>query len=247
MGSHVDAPKPTAEERALQAKQAQLLDLQSQIITRQMDQQQALLPFMAEQLGMKIIKNKDGQIIGAKKIVTAQDKQRTAIENQLLQRTQDALGGKLPVDPGLESQLGNQEQTLREKLQQQFGPGYETSTPGIQALQEFQKSADSLRYGARTGQLTLAEQLGLSHQEMDLQQQQQQMGLFRQAAVGDPLSFASGAGSTAQGYGQAQVPYIQQRQMELQANMFNAQNSGLGAIGGIFGQLFGAVAPMAFG
>jgi hypothetical protein len=242
----VKVPGPSKEERLLQQRQADLLQQQSEIIGKQMQQQEALLPFMAEQMGIDLQRDSKGNVIGATKRADPLEAKRTDIEKQLLQRTQDALGGKLPVDPALESSLGTQEQQLRSKLQQQFGAGYETSTPGIQALEEFRKSAEGLRYGARTGQLTLSEQLGLSNQEMQLNQQQQQLGIFRQAAIGDPLSFMSASGSTAQGYGQAQVPFIQQRQMQLNASIANAQNSMqmMGGIGSMFGTLFGGLMGM---
>lgn len=241
-GPKVEAPKPSKEERLLQQRQADLLGQQSAIIEKQMQQQEALLPFMADQMGIELQRDSTGRVIGAKKKYDPMEAQRTDIEKQLLQRTQDALGGKLPVDPALESQLKSQEQQLRDRLSQQFGAGYETSTPGIQALSEFSKTAEGLRYGARTGQLTLAEQLGLSRQEMQLAQSQQQLGMFRQAAIGDPMSFMQASGQTAAGYGQAQIPYIQDRQMQLQANMANAQNSMqmMGGIGSLFGSLFGA-------
>lgn len=246
MGStNVSVPGPTAEERALQAQQASLLKQQGEIISSQVSQQKALLPFFAEQAGIKLQYNDKGDVIGATHIDDPLEAQNKQIQGLFNQRTLDALGGKLPVDPALEQELSTKEQTLRDHLQQQFGPGYETSTPGIQTLNEFFKSAEGLRYGARTGQMTLAEQLGLARGEQGMATQGQNINIFRGFGISDPVAFAQASGQTASGYGQAQVPFIQQRQMQLQASMANAQNqmqmmSGFGQLAGsLFGGVFG--------
>lgn len=58
-------------------------------------------------------------------------------EQLLLERQNAALRGELPVNPALLSDLDEQEAQLRESLLQNLGTGYETSTPGIEALSEF--------------------------------------------------------------------------------------------------------------
>lgn len=78
----------------------------------------------------------------------------------LMGRYEKAAKGELPVSPGLERSLGEEEQQLKETLRRNLGPGYETSEPGIRALREFSQRRQELREGARTGELTRAEQLG---------------------------------------------------------------------------------------
>lgn len=247
MGSTtVSVPGPSDEEKALQAAQAQLLKQQSSIISSQVEQQKALFPFFAEQAGYKLKYDDKGAITGAEKINDPLEQQSKDIQSLFNQRTLDALGGKLPVDPALERELATKEQTLRDALFQKLGPGYETSTPGIQTLDEFFKSAEGLRYGARTGQLTLSEQLGLARTESNLGAQGQNLNIFRGFGISDPITFAQATGSNAQGYGQAQIPFIQQRQMQLQASIANAQNqmSMMSGFGQLAGTVLGAVFPM---
>lgn len=240
MGGGVKVPGPSQEEKDLQKQQADLLKIQTGILENQQKQQAVLLPFLAEQQGYHVTTDADGNITAISKTPSELDNMKADLEKQLTQRQLDALAGNLPVDPGLEKDLGRQEQTLREKLSQQLGPGYETSTAGIQALGDYNTNAEVLRAGARTGQLTLAEQLGISREQQNQYSQSTNQDFLRQIAVGDPLTFAGAFGQVAAGYGQAQQPYIQQRQMQLQASIANAQSSasmfgaGIGLVGALF-------------
>lgn len=282
-GPSVEAPKPSDEERALQREQAELLRQQRDILSDQADMQELLLPAFAAQSGLNLIYGDDGEITGVEHIIDpalqqqateAQFEQLLAeqefykensglrelqfdVEKQLAERSLKALRGELDVDPALERELGQQEETLRERLRQQFGAGFETGTPGIQALQEFQDSATGLRSAARRGELTLSEQLGQARTALRQGQGQQTInnlgqllglqgintGNQQQAIFGPALSIAGGIGQNAAGFGSAQIPYQQQRQMEFDASMFNAQNSGgfLGPLGSIFGSVLSAV------
>lgn len=252
MGSSVSVPGPSQEERDLQRNQAELLALQRQIIEEQRTQNRIILPFLAQQEGFNVTTDDHGNVTSVSMTPQAQaDKDlQSQITRALNQRSLDALAGNLPVDPGLERDLTTQEAELRNKLALQLGPGYETSTPGIQALDEFRKTADELRYGARTGQLTLAEQLGITREQQNQFSRQSSEDVLRTSAIGDPLTFAGAFGQTAKGYGQAQVPFIQQRQMQLQASIANAQSSnalfgaGIGAIGAFFSDEDGKADPV---
>lgn len=240
MGGGVKVPGPSKEERALQAQQAELLKTQTQILQGQQKQQAVLLPFLAEQQGFDVTTDADGNITSIHKRDSELDRMKQELDQQLTQRQLDALAGNLPVSPALEKELGRQESTLREKLSKQFGPGYSTTTPGIQALGDQNTNAEALREGARNAQLTLAEQLGIAREQQNQYTQQTNQDFLRQVAVGDPLTFAGAFGQVAAGYGKAQEPYIQQRQMQLQASIANSQSSasifgaGIGLIGSLF-------------
>lgn len=242
MGTKVEAPEVTPEERELQRNQAELLALQRTIITEQRAQNRILLPFLAEQEGFDVTVDENGVITGITQRAeeTAKRAQTAEIERLLGERSLAALRGELPVDPALEKDLEVQEEELRNQLAQQFGPGFETSSPGIEALEEFRRTSEILRSGARTGQLTLAEQLGITREQQNQFKRQSSQDVIRTSAIGDPLTFAGAFGQTARGFGQAQVPFIQQRQMQLQANVANAQSSmgmlgaGIGLIGSLF-------------
>jgi hypothetical protein len=58
--------------------------------------------------------------------------------------------------PALEASLEKEEATLRETLSRNLGPDYETSTPGIQAMDTFRKRADLLREESRRSMRGLA-------------------------------------------------------------------------------------------
>jgi hypothetical protein len=223
MGGKTSVPGPSPEERALQAQQTELLKFQTDILKQQQQQQKVLLPFLADQQGYSVQMDDTGNITGITKKNDPLQQQNDEITGLLNKRTLDALHGDLPVDPALETSLHTNEQQMRERLSQQFGPGYETSTPGIETLGNFMNQSEQLRYGARTGQLTLGEQLGITRQQQDQFTQQTNQDVLRQAAFGDPMSIAGAYGQVAKGYGQAQQPYIQQRQLQAQVAQGNAQ------------------------
>lgn len=252
MGSKVTVPGPSDEEKLLQKNQAELLGLQAQIIKEQRAQNAIILPFLAQQEGFTVQTDANGNITGITQTEeeTARRAQESEITRLLGERSLAALKGELPVDPALEKDLQTQEQELRNNLTSRFGPGYETSTPGIQALEEFRRTSEILRSGARTGQLTLAEQLGITREQQQQFSRQSSGDVLRTSAIGDPLTFAGAFGQTARGYGQAQIPFIQQRQMQTQASIANAQSSagllgaGLGAIGAFFSDEDGKADPI---
>ena len=97
-----------------------------------------------------------------------------------------------------------------------------------------------LREGARTGQLTLAEQLGLAREQQNDYSRGASQDVLRQTSIGDPLTFAGAFGQVARGFGQAQQPYIEDRRLRAQVSMQNSASgtsllgAGLGAIGAFF-------------
>jgi len=256
-GGDSAVPQPSAAEVALQQAQASLLQQQTQIIQEQRDQQKILLPFLAEQEGFDVEMNENGTIKAIKKKADPEDAKRKELESMYLDRSLKAMRGELELDPALEESLKTGEQQLREKLQSQFGPGYETSSPAIESLGQFMRSSEILREGARTGQLTLSEQLGITREQQEQFSRGSSMDALRGSAIGDPMSFAGAFGQAARGYGQAQVPYLQQRQMQaqvpyLQQRQMQAQASSassdrlfrlLGAGIGAGGQIGAAAVP----
>lgn len=197
-------------------------------------------------------------------------KQSKEIQGLLNEKTLAGLRGDLPVDPALEREITGQGQTLKDRLRAQLGSGYETSSAGIEALQKFDEGANVLRSNARHGEISLAEQLSLAREGASFAQGganlaatqarlpgvdplssggfafglgqggQQTQGTLRNVLAG-PLGIAGGLGQNAAGY-QMPIGQLQNtRNMELQANIQNSQNSmaGLGAIGSIFGTVLG--------
>lgn len=244
MGGGVSVPGPSQEERDLQRAQKDMIDLQRQIITQQSAQQKILLPFLAEQEGFDVQVDDNGTITAITKRADPLADQSKEIQGLLNERSLKALKGELPIDPGLERDLAAQRSTLMESLTRQFGPGGLTSSPAQEALQRFNESEDILREGARTGQLTLAEQLGITREQQNDFARQSSQDTLRASAIGDPLTFAGAFGQVANNYLRAQQPFIQQRQLQTQASIANAQAStgifgaGIGALGSIGAAFF---------
>ena len=240
MGGGAKVPGPSDEEKLLQKNQAELLALQTEILKQQRQQQAVLLPFLAEQEGFQVETDQFGNVTKISKTPSELENMQKELETKLTRRSLDALAGNLPVSPGLERDISKNTETLRERLGQQLGPGFETSSPGIEALAKDTENAEVLREGARTAQLTLAEQLSITRSQQDQFQRQSSQDILRQGAVGDPLTLAGAFGQTASGYGKAQEPFIAQRQMQLQASMANASSkasmfgAGIGLIGSLF-------------
>lgn len=246
MGGETNVPGPSAAETALQESQADLLRQQREIIEEQRAQQKILLPFLAEQEGFDVEMDDKGNIKSIKKKADPDDAKRKELEGMFLDRSLQAMKGELPLDPALEESLKSGEEQLREKLQSQFGPGYETSSPAIETLGQFMRSSEILREGARTGQLTLSEQLGITREQQEQFTRGSATDALRNTAIGDPMTFAGAFGQTARGYGQAQSPYLQQRQMQAQASSANSDRlykllgAGIGAGGSIGAAYFGS-------
>lgn len=225
----------------MQRQQAETLKLQREILEQQRQQQKVLLPFLAEQEGFKAETDEFGNITKISKTDTVIDRKRKELEEGLVERSLRALKGELPVDPALERSLEVNERTLREKLRAQLGPGFETSSAGIESLGDFSRNAEILRFGARTETLTLAEQLALTREQQNLFKKQSAQDVLTNQAQGVPLTLAGGFGQNARGFGAAQQPFIEQRKMQLQASIANAQtsagrlNAGIGAIGSFVG------------
>lgn len=241
MSTKVKVPKPTAEELALRGEQTALLRQQRELIMDQHKQQQALLPIFAKQLGLDISFDSNGNI-SATEINDPLDSKRKEIQGLELDRSLAALKGELPVDPALERNLSEQREKLTGRLRDQLGTGFETSSAGIEALQKYEDSAESLRYGARRGELTLAEQLSLARQGADAQTGGSNRGQL-QSFLNQPMQIAGGLGSVASGFQMPIGQMINQRQMQFDANMQNSRNTmgGLGVLGDIFGTAIGAV------
>jgi hypothetical protein len=176
-----------------------------------------------------------GGITGIERIVDPLEDRRKGIEEAFLTRTEKALAGELPENPALLADLREQEQSLNEKLQRQLGPGFETSTPGIQALSQFDEFKEGILESARRGDLTLAESLGLARENAAFTNQQADFGNLSSLRQFNS-QIAQGTGQVASGFGAAQQPFQQNRQMQFQINQQNANRPNA------FGSLFGTIA-----
>lgn len=157
----------TPQQQALLNSQQQGLTAEQQQLLKQLGDQNLLQPQLLAALG--ITKNADGSYssggTGDKANalqdqqfgdIMAGDPEQQQINSLLRQRQINALNGTGPSDPTMERNLQLQEQQLRSQLQAQLGSGYETSTPGMQALADFQTSANEQRFTNNQALLTNA-------------------------------------------------------------------------------------------
>jgi hypothetical protein len=149
------------------ALQGQLLEYQQSQLAQEQERQR-LQPLLYEASGVKPIYDEAGKITGFS--LTPEAQARKDYENQLLEHQRKALAGELPVDPTLERALTEGEQQLRAQLQAQLGTDYETSSPGIQALEEYRKRAAEARATVAHGQLTSGQQLLQTQTQMNQEQ-----------------------------------------------------------------------------
>lgn len=237
---------PTPEEQAAQEYQ--------QASLRQLRLNEALLPTQLEQQGYRATYGENGEITGVEAIAGSNQQLEREVQHQLLERAQQAMRGELPVDPGLERQFGVQERALREQLRKNLGTGYETSTPGIEALADFNERKANTIYSAQHGEINSATQLALAtgqgnNQNFGVGQSvtnpsQSSAAMLQpflaqgssagqiQNTMGGVASLyngANGLGTLSQLYGNALQPYQQQRQGQFLADV-NAQRNNLGGI-----------------
>ncbi len=239
-GGDVIVPGPTAQETALTVEQTNLLRDQRDILTEQVRVQNLLQPFLFEGSGVTPRTDASGKIIGFDPVADPNEVLREEIETGFLERTQAALKGELPVNPALLKDLDEQEEEVNARLFKDLGPGFKTSTPGIETLSEFATFRENLLESARRGDLTLAEQLGIAREgsnERRIDDTIARLLGINQAT----LPGATGFGNVAAGFGAAREPFERQRGLELQASMHNASQPDF------FGQLVGTAAGQASG
>lgn len=223
--TNVNFPDRSPEEAALLREQTDILRKQEARLSESLRQQDLLQPLLFGELGIQAIKDASGNIVGYEKAaLTPEQQQQQQIESKLRERTLAALEGNLPVDPALERSLTEGRATLGETLLRQLGPGYETSTPGIQALAEFNKRAEELRFGARTGALSLSEQLSGAREARDLQRDALTFGNIM-GTTNARLPFIQTGAGIGSAFSGPLSNFLQNRGLNLQANVASASNA----------------------
>jgi hypothetical protein len=228
-GKKLKVPEMAPEQQELQRMQLELL-------REQRSMQDLLAPYFFKRAGLQP-RYEGGKIVGFDEALDPESQMRRNIERGLLERSQKALRGELDLDPALEREIAEGTRLQEEAMRQQLGPGWETSTPGIQARATANQRAAELRSAARRGELTLSEQLGLAR------------GTANEAITGASLANIGGAaglssrlplvGAVNQSFG----PYMAERQLRMQTAAYNAsQPSALSEILGLVGMVGGMAA-----
>jgi hypothetical protein len=94
--------------------------------------------------------------------MTDSEKQDYQLNKLTKQRQMDALEGKLPVSPALESELQSEQTQAEEVLQRKLGKDWMLSTPGQSLMAKIKQKADLVREESRRGMITTAEGLAAS-------------------------------------------------------------------------------------
>jgi hypothetical protein len=79
---------------------------------------------------------------------TSPEAQARTLSGQYLTQAQQALTGQASIDPTITRQLDEQERALNQRLQNELGPGYATTTAGQQALSDFSKRKSEAIYSS---------------------------------------------------------------------------------------------------
>lgn len=168
-------------------------------------------------------------------------------QEQILQLAQEremkALKGELPVDASLMSDLKQREDQLRQSLSKKFGPGYETSTGGTQALSDFERARQATLDAVRRGDINTGEALNLSQTGLLNDKTANFLGQTSGVA-GMTNPFISAYGNNATGAVNALNYYSNDRARQAQ---FNLANQGGGFMDYFRGALGGALAGGASG
>lgn len=126
-------------------------------------------------------------------------------------RTLSALRGELPTDPTLLRQMQLGDIDIDNALRKQLGTGYETSTPGIQAMNDWRQRKAELVYGANQNQMNQGFQNYLSGTSNLFTRQLQQVGALGGIPSGS-LPFIS-AGNSLTGAAAAPFNTLAQQQL----------------------------------
>lgn len=213
----VSVPPETDEERELKSAQLDIAREQLALAKEQRQQAKELEPILLRSMGIQRDPT-TGQL--AEGFTPEQERSRQITQLQQ-ERSLAALRGELPVSPTLEREIAAGANMLRERMARQLGPGWETSTPGIQAMREFEAQSEALREAERRDQLTTAETLGLARegQRTATSQSYQQVLQANKELLG---SSYLRAGRTT---GEALNPYQARTAMALRAKTENARAS----------------------
>lgn len=183
---------PLQTELAEQGIELNALELDA--IKDQIERNAALEPLLLETIGFE--KDEEGNYIP---VEGEQDPLLATLE----ERYMGAIEGKEGVSPYLETQLEEERAKLEEDLSRRLGPNWRSTTPGIQAMEEFQSRADMLREEARQSTIASAGSQYLTARGLMAGEKQQKIGniatLMGKGTAVTPVSGGTGTISAGGG------------------------------------------------
>ncbi len=143
-----------------------LMEGQTKLANQAWYQQQSMLPSLYKELGYNFTTNEDGtysltpmtdeeRYAGMSEL----EKQQYDLQKTSAEREMKALKGELDVDPAFERNRAEARNQVIQTMQDQLGPGWETSSPGMEAIREFDAETDALRSSLAHGEMQLADAL----------------------------------------------------------------------------------------
>lgn len=166
------------------------------------------------------------------------DRQMYDLQQLQYQRLMDAYGGKASISPSLEADLAKQRSLLEQTLSQKLGANWATSTPGIQAMSEFEKNAELQRETARQNEIASGQSLLMQNLGYQTDTSQQKLSNF----VNVPSARYQGNLNAGQGLLNSMI------QMDAAKNSYNASNQGVSSGQAVLGgAASGASIGSAFG
>ena len=250
-----ESAETARQARTIAARQQEIAEEERLIEQEQTNLQRLLLPELLGEAGFDTTLDAEGNIIS----LSARDEEldpnevlREEVETASLERALAGLEGRLPIDPATEEQFGRQAETLGTALRRQLGPGFATSTPGIQALSEQEFQQNLLRTAVREGQISSsfagaaslqgARQLGLGAQG---QRFGQLFGAPNVLTPGQGGFARAGAGflGAGQGFLGAAAPFQADRFANLEVESRAAQSQAQ-LLGSIFSAIGGAAGTL---
>lgn len=219
----INLPGATPEETELMRSQNQFLQRQMSEFDQSQREADLIRPFLLSEVGVEEVRDASGNLTGYRKAaLTPEQQQQQQIETKLRERTLAALEGNLPVDPKLERNLREGRINLGEQLRKQLGSGYETSTPGIEALANYDQRREELLFGARTGMLNTSEALAGARESRDFLRDQ-----FAFSGAGTAgqytLPFLSAGTTLSKAFDSPLTRMLQERGLGLEANKFSKE------------------------
>ena len=238
-----EAPAISGPEQHIIDKQMEAAGLSMQSLRNQLGQLDVLNPELLRQLGFEGQFGEEGDLTGLTEDPRRADLRERGFlaEEGFRDKQMAALRGELDLDPRLSRLHREQRETLNERLRKQIGTGFGTSTAGIQALGDLTQRQAETEFGAARSDISLFQQLALAEQQAN---QARQASAFGGLATLNQLQGATAPGFTqaSQAFGQAGLPYQQQRGQQSRLDIADIQARGA-AQAGLFGAL-GSAATM---
>lgn len=166
------------------------------------------------------------------------DRQMYDLQQLQYQRLLDAYNGNAAISPSLEADLAKQKSLLEQTLSQKLGANWATSTPGIQAMAEFEKNAELQRETARQNEISRGQSLLLQNLGYQSDTSQQKLSNF----VNVPSARYQGNLSSGNGLLNSMI------QRDASINSYNASTQGVSSgTAALSGAASGASIGSAFG